>query len=137
MSKREMVVMRGLPGSGKSYHIANNNGMKGAVVCSADDLFYNDQGVYVFQPWLIGKAHEACKVKLVKAMMAKESLVVVDNTNTQAWEYELYPILAEALGYKFELYNIFDGGLTDQELFERCKHGVPLEAIGKMRDRWE
>ena len=50
-SPRHVVIMRGLPGSGKS-HVAkalrNAMGDRGlsAVVCSADDFFVSDSGRY-------------------------------------------------------------------------------------------
>ena len=33
--------------------------------------------------------------------------------------------------------DLFDAGMTDEELAERNTHGAPLEAIQRMRARWQ
>ena len=46
---RTMFVMRGLPGSGKSTLVRKMKSVyPGAVVCSADQFFISDEGVYQF-----------------------------------------------------------------------------------------
>jgi len=49
--KRKCVIMRGLPGSGKSYlakKIASEWKDGESVVLSTDDYFMNEKGEYVF-----------------------------------------------------------------------------------------
>jgi predicted kinase len=129
-----LYIMRGLPGSGKSEATTH---IYGATVCSADDFFMVD-GEYVFQPHLIGKAHAECQVKALKAMGRGQHSVVIDNTNTQKWEYAIYLAMAEVLGY--EVCETTVGGRSPEEIAlyaERNTHGVPLRNIQAMADRWE
>jgi predicted kinase len=134
---KRMIVMRGLPGAGKDYNLDILVGeyKKEVVVCSADD-FFMENGEYVFVPWKIGQAHESCKLKCFRAM-AEGKHVAISNTNVQKWEYELYLEMAMHFGYEVTVMSIFDGGCTNEELAKRNQHGVPLEAIEAMRDRWE
>jgi len=129
-----LVIMRGLPGSGKSTLVRHTYGQ--SPVFSTDDFFMED-GKYNFRPWLIGQAHNENMCKVMEAMMDDIPVIVVDNTNTQRWEYSVYLYMAQAMGYAVEINDLYDGGLTDKELFERNTHGVPLEAIAKMRERYE
>jgi predicted kinase len=129
-----MTIMRGLPGSGKSTkarQLADDN----TVICSADDHFMVD-GEYVFNPDQIGAAHQACQDKARKALMDGKD-VIIDNTNTQKWEMQPYLDMAAFFKVTLEVVNIFDGGCSDEELVERNSHGVPIEAIRRMRARWE
>ena len=128
-----LVILRGLPGSGKSTVARGLSG----VVCSADDYFVWPDGVYRFDPSLISAAHAACYKKAAFEMASGFNNVVLDNTNTQFWEFDPYIQLAEKHGYSVRIHNVFDGGLSDSELADRNQHGVPVEAIARMRARWE
>lgn len=132
--KPKMIIMRGLPGSGKDTLLCTVL-PKGGVVCSADD-FFMEGGEYKFVPWKIGHAHESCKLKCFRAMTEGKH-VAISNTNTQKWEYRLYLEMAVHFGYTVEIHNLFDGGCTDAELAERNVHSVPEEVIGRMRQGYE
>tara|TARA_Y100000034_G_scaffold99818_1_gene122831 strand:- start:2886 stop:3155 length:270 start_codon:yes stop_codon:yes gene_type:complete len=62
--------------------------------------------------------------------------VVVHNTFSTRWEMEPYLRMAGGTTVVSVL-DLFDGGCTDEELFKRNSHGVPLETITAMRARWE
>jgi predicted kinase len=65
-------------------------------------------------------------------------LILVDNTNTQKWEYQ--PYLDMAYAFKYDTEEIIVGSLDDDSLLEyaeRNEHGVPLEAIQRMANRFE
>ena len=135
-AKKLAVILRGIPGSGKSTkarQIAEKH--DGTVICSADDYFVGEDGVYRFDVNKIGQAHGACKRKFADALKARESVVIVDNTNTRHREYKDYVREAKNYGYEVKVIKI---PLIDAELAaERNTHGVPLETIKKMIARFE
>ncbi|NDC88865.1 MAG: ankyrin repeat domain-containing protein, partial [Bacteroidetes bacterium] len=45
--------------------------------------------------------------------------------------------MAERHGFRVVVIDVFDGGMTDEQLAARNRHGVPVEAIAGMRKRWE
>lgn len=136
-----IVIMRGLPGSGKSTlarTIAANQPAGAAVIVSADDFFVGDDGVYRFNPAQIADAHAQCLARFEAAISdPKVQLVIVDNTNTQRWEFAKYVAPRAGIEASVTIIPVFDGGLTDEELAARNTHGVPVEAIRRMRARWE
>ena len=139
--EKEVVIIRGCSGSGKSTYIEQN--YSGAIVCSADNFFeeramlngtsYEEE----FQPWLLSRAHQFCWGVFIHAVAVMgEELVAVGNTNICGWEFENYETLAEALGYKVTIVNM-PMNEPAEVYHNRNKHGVPLEAIQRMIDNFE
>lgn len=152
MSK-QIVIVRGLPGSGKSSVVRQAYGNAAeacyakmdvsdvknhnSVVVSADHFFMR-YGTYVYDVREIGVAHMMCRKYAIAAMMAGVETIVVDNTSVQNHEWAEYSDLANMIGgYETLLIDLFDSGMSDAELAKRCVHGVPVDKIGRMRDRYE
>jgi predicted kinase len=179
--KRIMVILRGLPGSGKSS-FAQKLYMKfaGATsnrdrvkLCSADSFFMKEvnppdvlvgralvgqlgrpQLEYQFNPALLGQAHQKCWQDAYQACCDDVPLIIIDNTNSQMWEYANYQCLAKLAGYAVTIQEVGidlvpaplnDGSpvrsiMTKEKLelwFGRQTHGVPLQAFLAMWWRWE
>ena len=66
-------------------------------------------------------------------MISGVERIAVHNTFVQSWEIAPYVSLAEKHDYEIRIVDLYDGGLTDEMLYERNVHGVPLEAIQRMR----
>jgi len=136
-------ILRGLPGTGKS-ELAENlaSGGKGSRlgIFSTDDLFMVD-GEYQFDPSKLAQNHA---YNLRNATQFMESFgpnhsinCIIDNTNTQHWEYEKYVEAAKENGFMVQIISI-DWKEEDIPLYaKRNSHGVPEEAIRRMADRWE
>ena len=95
-----VVIMRGLPGSGKSTYIRKH--FDRATVCSADSYFL-EEGEYVFDFSKIQQAHQACLERFILALENNHGLVVLDNTNCARWEYANYITLARIFGYRIKV----------------------------------
>lgn len=144
---KTLTILCGLPGSGKSTRARLMfPGLTPAgiappgwspVVVSADHYFTRLTGEYVFDVKRLGEAHSNAQCHLVRAMKAGVEQIVVDNTHSQLWEYQLADALAVAFSYEVEVIDLFDGGCTDEELAVLNTHGVPMEVIQGMRSRWQ
>lgn len=130
---RAVTLMRGLPGSGKSF-IANN--MEGTAL-STDD-FFTTEGGYDFEPTQIGQAHAWNQQRTETAMMKGDSHIIVDNTNIMFWEMKPYILLAEKYGYEIEWVEAqSEWAWNPEECHKRNKHGVPLEVIQTMLNKYQ
>lgn len=140
LSSRTLTIMRGLPGSGKSHlahALANIPGVSPAPVFSTDDFFMVN-GEYRFDGKLLGKHHAANLARAVAAMSAGTPHIIIDNTNTQAWEAREYVRNAGKFGYRVQFIEPATAWARDpEECARRNTHGVPLEAIRAMLARWE
>lgn len=131
---REVIIMKGLPGSGKSTR-ARQFGMP---VVSADHFFYVE-GEYRFNPTKILDAHAACQCKAIEFFSAQTSFVV-DNTNVRRAEYAVYVKLAEKFGFDVRFVQMHGDNVSDELLrvyYDRQVHKVPLLVMQRMRDEFE
>jgi len=146
--KKELIVLRGLPSSGKSYLAKQLAGETGSVF-SADD-FHTDPktGKYNWKPENVSKAHKWNHERVKKAIEEGISPVVIDNTHIKKWELiALKPLvqLAQQNNYNVKIeepnsnWYHWDTAFDPEALYERNKttHNVPLESIKKMVENYE
>lgn len=129
---QNLFLIRGLPASGKST-LAKML----AILIFEADMFFMQDGKYVFDGSKLPEAHAWCQDSVRNALASGEQNVVVANTFTTRWELEPYIKMANDADAKLIVVDLFDGGCDDQKLFERNSHNVPLEAIAAMRSRYE
>ena len=143
----KLIIVRGLPSSGKTT-LASQLSNKKTVICCTDDY----EGLYSFDSNgvqfhgmdkdehgipMIAKAHTWNQSKCSLAMARKTQTIIVPNTCVERWEMEAYFQMAEKHGYSVTVVSLFDGGLTDEQLVARNKHGVNIQVIQSMRSRFE
>jgi predicted kinase len=121
-SAMKLIVMRGLPGAGKSTWVSNN--APGSFVCSADAFLYDKNGVYTWTPQRASMAHDLCWQEFEGALLARKELIVVDNCNLDSRYIRPYVKLAEERGYEIEIRTL----MTPAEVAQaRGLHGVAPE----------
>lgn len=133
---KNIFLIRGIAGSGKTTLANLLAAGTGAVSIAADDYFIDSDGEYRFNPSLLPSAHEQCNVR-ARRSMEEGRTIIIHNTFLQRWEMEPYFKLAEEFGYRTTVVSTYDGGCTDEELVERNEHGVPLATIKRMRSNYE
>lgn len=123
-----VIIMRGLPGSGKTTWV-RDNAPGDAIIVSADTYFMQN-GRYQFDPSKIAEAHNDCLRRFVAALQERTSpTIVVDNTNLRVTEIAPYYRLAEAFGYTPIVVWVHQ---HPDACANRNIHNVPRDAILKM-----
>jgi len=125
---KTLVIIRGLPGSGKSTLAKALAAQKRGFHFEADTFFDTPSG-YRFDAGLLKDAHAWCLREVTYALAKDDAFVIVSNTFTQHWEMRPYHEAAAAAGAA-----VWE--LTTRGPWESI-HGVPSEAIERMRQRWE
>jgi tRNA uridine 5-carbamoylmethylation protein Kti12 len=135
--KPQLVILRGLPGAGKSTfakNYANVLAASGQVVkgpFEADNFFINKTtGAYEFNPELLGAAHTQCMKDVELVMLQQATHVIVSNTATT--ERELKPYLALAKKYGYDVVSL----VVENRHGNDSVHNVPEEAMTKMEARF-
>ncbi len=139
----EVTILRGIVGAGKSTFarkyksLCESVGMS-VMICSADDFFIDQNGVYRWYVSGIADAHSYCRSNFAQALRDKVQCIIVDNTNTMKREFDYY--VTEAKKYEAEVTIITVGFVNDKaaEFYaSRNTHGVPLDKVLEMARRFE
>ena len=128
-----IFIMRGIPGSGKSYH-AKTLTKRVHYIVSADQCFVDNDGVYRFDHTKIGEAHQGCFRSFIRLAQQFDVDVVVDNTNIRLWELSPYVLAGEAHGHAVELVHV---RCDVEKAIARNTHGVPEVVIRRMAEQFE
>ena len=139
-AKKRLVILRGLPGSGKtSYikHYIEENDITTYSICSA--FYHFKRGlVYRFNPRQLPQAYHSSWKDFLEATMNGCPNIFVNNTNVRKWEYENYIYVGQQLGYDIEIVQIDCPGSTYVEFFQkRSRHRIPIQASRAMAERWQ
>ncbi len=127
---RTVIILRGLPGSGKSTFAK----LLGGVVLSMDKFWTKDGQPYKFDRTRIEEAAAWVRAEFKAAIDRDEELIVVDNTHTREWEYAPFKNGAEAMGYTTHVVEVQRGLF---ECFDAGLHKVPFDKIVDMAERFD
>jgi predicted kinase len=129
---KNLYLLRGLPGSGKS----TLSEQLGGSHFETDKYFVGENGEYNFDGSKLKEAHQWCQDSVANAMVlnhttGENETIVISNTFTQEWEMKPYMDMAKEWGYR--VFSIIvenrHGGVN--------QHGVPDEKLQQMNDRFE
>ncbi len=157
-SDNNLYIMRAVPGCGKSHRAQRLSQEISAPIFSAD-AFFGEGEVYK-SSWKIEKAHlghRDCEVKTLAAMKSGLQNIIVDNTSISLQAFRVY--LDYALDYDYGVTFVYPDShwwvevvepfLRNKKestsdlreiatmLAEKTVHGVPVETIMNMLERFQ
>lgn len=146
--KKEMVIVRGLPGSGKSsivrvaiddINFCNQHAdVKHSYSVHSTDNYFSVSGNYVFKPNRLHIFHKFNQSDAEHSCENGVNYVFIDNTNTTWKEIETYVAIAKKYGYDVSVIEPKNFWAKDvEECSKKNTHGVPKDAIQRMLDRWQ
>ncbi len=124
----KMVIVRGLPGSGKSTIAKQLIGNEVHIKHFEADMYFMSNGAYIFDHTRLKEVHQQCQADVKSALLIGYD-VVVSNTFVKKWEIEPYLLIAKDIGCDVEVI-VATGEYSNV-------HGVPKEVIERMKSNWE
>jgi predicted kinase len=127
---RELILLRGLPGAGKTTLAGVLSEQGKYPTCSVDDYFTDTNGEYDFRFQENHLAYKLCEENSRKAMEAGVEKIIVHNTFTMDWEMEPYTKLASEFGYRLHVVTVENYHGSENV------HAIPAEHVEKMRSKY-
>jgi predicted kinase len=124
--EKELILLRGLPGSGKTTLARSLGGMHMEA-----DKYFMYSGKYEFDASKLRDAHNWCQNAVRVGMETQGQKIVVSNTFTTEWEMDPYYKLAEQYGYR--VYSL----VVENRHMGVNQHGVPADKLEQMKNRFE
>uniref|UniRef100_F1KV99 NEDD4-binding protein n=1 Tax=Ascaris suum TaxID=6253 RepID=F1KV99_ASCSU len=132
-----LLLMRGVPGSGKSYLarelLAGTNG----VVHSTDNYFV-ENGVYTFDANKLQEFHLRNLKEAKNAMSNGIKPIIIDNTNIYARHMQAY--ITQAVKFLYEVYFVepqTEWKMKAAECARRNTHSIAVEKISYLLETFE
>lgn len=128
---KTLIILRGLPGSGKTTLATTISSLcPNCVMYAADDYFYNENGEYMFDAKKLHEAHLDCQNHVAKAMYEGVNTIVVHNTSTTDSELKPYFDMANVHGY------IVHSVIVENRSNTHNVHNVNETILDKMKNRF-
>lgn len=126
-SNKLCIIVRGLPGSGKTTEAKRLAKKYNAVHLEADDYFMVN-GEYKFDRSKLHEAHKDCFNRFKAAINANKN-VIVANTFVRFWEFKRYFRYAKEKGYLIHV--------VECKWHYKSVHDVPEETLERMKRDWD
>lgn len=128
-----LIIMRGVQGSGKSFtaQYLKDLFVKNSISInkfSADDFFYDEQGVYKFEASKLSSAHNKCIRDTMNVLVNKHESVILDNTNSILSDFNHYSVIAKAYGYRVLIVEV---SVPIEVVMLRQQHNCSRELLEK------
>lgn len=147
MTQKLVIIMRGLPGSGKSHWVeqfvanlplAEALRLRQSGIFSTDRFFYQGEE-YCFDANKLAEYHQRNLTAFIQALSCAVPIVICDNTNLCRWEYMAYEAAAKAIGYQVRVMLVGDPLDVNHQMqcAERNRHQVSLRQIQRMAQLFE
>lgn len=127
---KTLILIRGLPGAGKSTlaKLLSEGGKY--PVHAIDDYFTDEKGEYHFNFRDNHLAYKNCEARTEKSMQENHAKIILDNTFTMDWEMNPYFSIASKYNYSVFVFTV------ENYHGEQNIHHITREQLEKMAEKF-
>lgn len=127
---KELVILRGLPGSGKStFARLLTLGRNGAII--ENDQFMYENGLYIWKPSKLKSAVKHTNETLYKALKEELEIIVISNVNARPSDFEHYAEMGRKSGYKVSTI------IVENRCNTKSRHNVEETTLKNMENNFD
>lgn len=136
MAAKIAVILRGVPGSGKSTFVNMLKSLPGSTAVHAiDDLHVDDQGDFLWDEENADRLYTLNFANFVKSCSEGVDTVVCDAINIETESFQKYVDIAKQ--FEYCVYVVCSNPPTPAESTKRNKHHTSSSQARDMYSRWE
>lgn len=133
----KLIVIRGIPGSGKSNKAQQLSTEHHGRVVSVD-AYFERSGSYKFKDTEISRAYGYVEGQIDMLMQQSVPCIIADGIHQSGKHLIGYQLLADKHGYELEVQYPDGPSIFDVETcFKHSLHKVPRRTIAKIAERFE
>ena len=130
------VILRGVPGSGKSTFVNTLRSFPGSIAIHAvDDLHVDDQGNFLWDEENQERLYTLNFANFVKSCASGTELVICDAINIEVDDFQKYVDIANQ--YEYSVYVVTPNPPTPEQSTKRNKHHTSSSQAKEMYSRWQ
>ena len=137
--KKEVIILRGVPGIGKNNYILEAELDRDSIfsVVSSDDFFIKDNK-YLFDRSLLNKANNWAFEQFSIYTDVGVPRIYISNLNNKKWNYSNYIRNAIKSGYNVKVVELVCNNHQELHYFnKRSVHNIPYSYSKKIYEDWE
>ena len=136
LKQRVALILRGVPGSGKSTFVSMMKTLPGLVAVHAiDDLHVDNSGNFLWDEENAERLSCLNYANFVQSCAAGAEIVICDAINIEVKEFQKYIDIAQQ--YDYCVYVVSSNPPTPEQSTKRNKHHTSSLQAREMYSRWE
>ena len=136
MTSKVAVILRGVPGSGKSTFVNMMRALPGSVSIHAiDDLHVDNKGDFLWDEENQERLYTLNFANFVKSCADGTDLVICDAINIEVDDFQKYIDIASQ--YEYAVYVVTPNPPTPSQSTKRNKHHTSSSQAKEMYTRWQ
>jgi hypothetical protein len=140
-NEKQVIIVRGVPGSGKVSYIVSQEYND----CDVDNFklcywqnFYGKGLSYKYRPNETKQAELWSLMRFINASIRRIPRIYIVSTFERKWQYDIYVCLAQIMRYKVKIIELECRDLRDLRYFQlRSTHNIPFSRAERIFNDWE
>jgi len=133
MKTVDLILIRGVPGAGKTTFMHDYLNYDGCVWLSADDHMVDEDGNYEYDQTRVAECHKKCQAEALEVFKYDDGhwTIIVANTFCAEWEMDAYIKMHEQYGNGGKIHTI----IVENRHGSKSVHDVPDDKIEMMKTK--